>query len=86
MLVSFPTTANTLFAWFSATYQILFSVTAQFELVCPGVSTNARTRSPGVTAFPPSVPATDTVHRSPFSTAPADPLPQVEGNALPDAS
>lgn len=62
------------------------SDTAQFPAVCPGVSTIARTMSPAVTAVPPSVPATDIVHRSPFKIAPTVPDPHEAGNVFTDAS
>jgi hypothetical protein len=64
---------------------MLFSEIAQFVEVCHGVSTRHLTTSPAVTATPPRVPATEIVHRSPLSIAPAVPLPPVDGNTLPDA-
>jgi len=82
---SFPVIIVALFAEFSGVNPIFVSAIAQFVEVCHGVSTIARTRSPGVTETPPSVPATDTVQRSHFSIAPAVPDPHEAGNVLTEA-
>lgn len=83
---SFPVIVVDLFVEFSGVKPMFVSAIAQFVEVCPGVSTIARTISPGVTATPPRVPATDIVQRSHFSIAPAVPDPPEEGNTFQDAS
>lgn len=82
--VSFPVLCTTAVS-FAGVNQKLFSSCAQFVEVCPGESTRARIESPGDTAFPPRVPATDIVQRSHFIIAPAVPLHHVVGKVLPDA-
>lgn len=82
---SFPVIVVALFVEFSGVYPMFVSAIAQFVEVCPGVSTRARTISHAVTATPPSVPATDTVQRSPFNTAPAVHDPPEEGNTFHEA-
>ena len=86
LLVVLPVIVVALFATDSGVYQKLFSPTAQFVLVCPGVLINALTVSHDVTATHHSVPATDTVQIFHFLIAPAVPLHHVDGYKLVDAS
>lgn len=80
-----PVIVVALFVEFSGVNPMFVSAIAQFAAVCAGVSTIARTISPGVTATPPRVPATDTVQRSHFMIAPAVPDPHEAGNVFTEA-
>lgn len=86
LLAVFPVIVVALFATSSGTYEILELRIFQFPAVCPGVSIFAITESHICTAVPPSVPATDIIHISHFTTAPAIPDPPVDGNRFIDAS
>lgn len=86
LLAVFPVIVVALFATSSGVYEILESRIFQFAAVCPGVSIFTITESHICTAVPPSVPATDIIHISHFTTAPAIPEPPVDGNRFIDAS
>lgn len=84
--VEAPEREVTLFATSSGTYDILPLSTFQFPAVCHGVSTFAITESPICTAVPPSVQATEIIHKSHLRTAQAVPEPPLAGKVLPEAS
>lgn len=81
-----PVIVVALFTTSSGTYAILELRIFQFPAVCPGVSTLAMIESPTCTAVPHSVPITDMIYISPFTTAPAVHDHPVVGNVFGEAS